>query len=61
MKTMANEISDKNAGALPHGLVAADASRAFRELAAWPVRRLCSGCQGMPSTLRLPIGERAHA
>ena len=27
----------------------------------WSVRKLCSGCHGLPSTLRLPIGERAQA
>lgn len=25
------------------------------------VRKLCSGCQGLPSTFRLPIGARAQA
>lgn len=32
---MGDEVLDKNAETLPYGLVAADASRAFRALAAW--------------------------
>lgn len=63
---MANEISDKSAEALPYGLMAADANRAFRALAASLFITLITsefffGLSGPGGRLRGKVGERAHA